>query len=233
MGEGWSAVQPGEPDPDRSQDPAARPERPERELLWVESVSERLLGVQEPRPWERVYFDPDAAHSDAGQTADDPVGASGETESAEPAETIEAENIEQVEEPLDHPMAHDEHAITPGEDPSVTIPTTTAEGYPPSASLTDSPPAPRVVDLTGADSAARSFGPTDDDILHAALVSGNAGLAGAVVELLDSRARDQARIASLERALRVLLVEVGRSADGGGSQSGSSITAVLQRVLGS
>jgi hypothetical protein len=183
-------------------------------LLWVESVSERLLGVQEPRPWERVYFDPDAVHNTA-------ESAAGDEASGNEVPSNEAPN----DEANDHP-------IIPGEDPSVTIPTTTAEGhFSPGSQPREAPSAPRVLDLTGSAATPR-IEATDDDILHAALVSGNAGLAGAVVELLDGRARDQARIASLERALRVLLAEVGRTPDANALPAGNSMTAVLQRVLG-
>src|ERR1700710_1838032 len=83
-GEGRSAVQPGEPDPERLHDSGPRPERRDRELLWVESVSERLLGGQAPRPWERVYFDRDA---DAEQQTERAPGDPGDS----PAPVIEPE----------------------------------------------------------------------------------------------------------------------------------------------
>jgi hypothetical protein len=273
-------VQPGEQDPDReppervhvdqAQDVGPRPERRERELLWVESVSERLLGGQAPRPWERVYFDRDAdadpVDRERANTPDDAPAepdeiASGVIEhESEPSQVPDAtapeEEPEQlppsVEDPTDEepiaeaptaeepPPALDDAASTPGEDPSVTFPTTTNEGpapvsdsfnggrYGSTEQYAATPPPARVIDLTGA-------APTDDEILHAALVSGDATLAGAVVDLLDSRARDRARVASLERALRVLLTQVERSPDsiGAGTAAGASLAAVLQRVLSS
>jgi hypothetical protein len=193
-------VQPGEADPERPHDGGGRPERRDRELLWVESVSERLLGGQAPRPWERVYFD-----RDADQVPD--------------SETAEAQSDD----------AEDGSASGSGEDPSVTSPTTypttseAAPGVAPAEPPSSVQVQPRVLDLS-------ATAPSDDEILSAALQSGDAALAGAVVDLLDSRARDKARIVSLERALRVLLTQVERNPES--TTSGASLAAVLHRVLG-
>jgi len=43
---------------DEAQPPASRVA--DRDLLWVESVSERLLGQAAPRAWERAFFRPEA-----------------------------------------------------------------------------------------------------------------------------------------------------------------------------
>lgn len=223
-------MQSGESDPERPQDDGGRPERRERELLWVESVSERLLGGQAPRPWERVYFDRDTDEApgeqpevtdehtvDSGPVAAQPTMDGRAASAPEPAERVDTPRSEHQPEQVDHGSAHPS-----GEESSVTFPTSNETSAPAAESQA------RVFDLTGGDA-----GPSDDEILSAALVSGNAALAAAVVDLLDSRARDRARVASLERALRVLLTQVERSPETLTGASGASLAAVLHRVLAS
>lgn len=206
-------MQPGDADPERPHDGSGRPERRDRELLWVESVSERLLGGQAPRPWERVYFDRDADHApDADHVPD-------EADHVPDSDEAEAQSDD----------AEDGSASGSGEDSSVTSPTTypttseAAAGATTAEQTGEAPSTPQVLDLS-------VTAPSDDEILSAALQSGDAALAGAVVDLLDSRARDKARVASLERALRVLLTQVERNP--AATASGASLAAVLHRVLG-
>lgn len=253
-------MQAGESEPDRAAN-GPHSERPaDRELLWVESVSERLLGGQPARPWERVYFDredePPAAERPPQSPAEPTPGPTPEPPPTAPAPGPGADSTESATPPPSAPHTAPETPVvsvttttvppapaaertppttsaptTEGDHPAMTQPATSEASA--TGAATTVADASRVLDLTDTAGDRATAVPTEDGILHTALLSGDASFAGAVIDLLDSRVRDRARIASLERTLRVLLTEVERSPEAltGSSPAGASLAAVLRRVL--
>ncbi len=231
VGEGQGLVAQGDSGTDDEGASEARSDRPgERALLWVESVSERLLGGQGPRPWERVYFDRDSDSVSEGSVAPE---AAPSAPPAGPSEAPPVSSSQQPQVPTGQPTHHDTREGT-----SVTVPASTfAEQPAPFTELGS----PHIVDLTAADASpaslppetAPSAGSQEEELLRSALRSGDAGLAGAVIDLLDSGARDRARLDSLERALRVLLYEIERNPESAGvaGGAGAPVVTVLRRVL--
>jgi hypothetical protein len=162
----------------------------DRDLLWVESVSERLLGHSAPRAWERAFFRPETSAEDGSSVTEDRVSAYFAEGDADWRQDLEPEFSK---DDLDDDQVGEvaEPGPAPQREPDLVIDLTQpVRPQPP-----EPPPAP---------------GRIDDEILRLALASGDTVLATAVLLLLEDRSRDRQRLATLETALRALIEQVDR-----------------------
>jgi hypothetical protein len=253
----------------------------DRDLLWVESVSERLLGTSAPRAWERAFFQtddeddrldaptappaapvapapPEQPYAPAPERASKPEYIPGVPDA--PAREHVRAPLRYTDEPVDSPSypgpgasyetaaryfsegdADWRHDLGPefpddGED----------EAGPGDAAVDDADEsadelgdedteADLVIDLTQPvrpepPDAGRGGSDVDDEILRLALVSGDTVLATAVLRLLEDRARDRQRIATLVTTLGALVEVVDRI---GAPDHELAVTArLLRRVVG-
>lgn len=205
----------------------------DRDLLWVESVSERLLGHSAPRAWEKAFFqpEPEAPRADEAlhvtQDGDDAPSFSvptGRPDSSVFGDVLRPSYFTEG----DADWRHDLGPEFP-DDPDVDDDLDDLEGPP-----EEPRPDDVVIDLT---EPARPQPPTppaapgriDDEIMRLALGSGDTVLAGAVLLLLEDRARDRQRISTLETALRALVEQVDRI---DGPDHDLAVTArLLRRVV--
>ena len=226
----------------------------DRDLLWVESVSERLLGTSAPRAWERAFFQTDDEDDrlDTPTAPSPPVAPAPPEQSYAPAPEYvpeqqyvpgvpDAPARDHVPAPLrytdgeptgspsypgpgasyeavaryfsegDADWRHDLGPEFPDEEGDDEV--LPAEDADESADEDGEPDL--VIDLTQPvrpepPDGVRAGPGVDDEILRLALVSGDTVLATAVLQLLEDRARDRQRIATLVTTLGALVEVVDR-----------------------
>lgn len=185
----------------------------DRDLLWVESVSERLLGSAAPRAWERAFFRPEESEPAVAKPERPPVAASPPAPASPPSPAPAAPAFTSPPVPTyfaegDADWRHDLAPEFPDDLDAGDVPGAEAE-----AETVESEPE-LVIDLTEPvrpqPPASASTGRIDEEILGLALGSGDTVLASVVILLLEDRSRDRQRVATLETALRALIEQVDR-----------------------